>query len=86
MLWQQRLGSDATYNELIRVFSTAGYEGYADKIKVILNHHDDDSDSSCSEESFSLCQPETYPNFMPSSVELPSEVSCKTYCVLDSEG
>lgn len=84
-LWQQKLGSDATYNELIRAFNRAGYKQYADNVKKIVQYHNhDDSDSSCSEDSFPLPQPETYPNPKLSSVELPSEVSC--YTRLDSKG
>ena len=86
-LWQQKLGSDATYNELIRAFNRAGYKQYADNVKKIVQYHNhDDSDSSCSEDSFPSPQPETYPSLKPSSVELPSEKSCKTYHLLESEG
>ena len=34
-LWKQRLGSDATYNNLIRVFENAGYRDLADFIRKI---------------------------------------------------
>ena len=87
-LWQQKLGSDATYNKLIGAFNRAGYKQYADNVKKIVQYHNhDDSDSSCSEDSFqSVTQPETFPNPKPSSVELPSEVSCETYTRLDSKG
>ena len=85
-LWKERLGSRATYNELIKAFNSADYKQYADHVKNLVQSNDDDSDSSCSENSPSLLQPETYPNPELSSVELPSEIPCETYTLLDSEG
>ena len=85
MLWHKKLGSRATYNELIRAFSSAGNEEYADNVKKIFQYHDSDgSDSSCSEDSFPLPQPETYPHPKLFPVELPSEVSSESCFLLDS--
>ena len=73
-LWKQQLGSDATYNKLIRVFERAGYKEYADYVRKVFRHRDhsdsDTDDSSSSEDSYPLPQPQTYPNLKPPS---PSE-------------
>ena len=34
--WKQRLGSNATYSNLIGVFERAGYQGYADTVYKVL--------------------------------------------------
>ena len=34
-LWKQKRGSDATYNNLIKVFETAGYKDLAEFVKRI---------------------------------------------------
>ena len=33
--WKQKLGSNATYNNLIGAFERAGYRGYADTVRKI---------------------------------------------------
>lgn len=60
LIWKQRLGSSATYNELIGVFKRAGYKHYAEKVRKLV-HDSNTDDSSSSEESFPLPQPPTYP-------------------------
>ena len=41
--WKQKLGSNATYNNLIGVFERAGYQGYADTVRDIFGmYHDTD--------------------------------------------
>lgn len=35
--WKQKSGADATYNNLIRVFELAGYQGYAEIVRNL--HH-----------------------------------------------
>ena len=34
--WKQKLGSNATYNNLIGVFKCAGYQGYADTVYKVF--------------------------------------------------
>ena len=34
--WKQKLGSSATYSNLIGVFERAGYQGYADTVHKVL--------------------------------------------------
>ena len=34
--WKQRLGSSATYNNLIGVFERAGYQDYADTVRRVI--------------------------------------------------
>ena len=34
--WKQKLGSKATYGNLIGVFERAGYQGYADTVRRIV--------------------------------------------------
>ena len=34
--WKQKLGSSATYNNLIGVFERAGYQGYADAVRKLV--------------------------------------------------
>ena len=34
--WKRKLGSGATYNDLIKAFQQAGYEGYAEVVKGLL--------------------------------------------------
>ena len=34
--WKQKLGSKATYGNLIGVFERAGYQGYADSVRSIV--------------------------------------------------
>lgn len=34
--WKQKLGSNATYGNLIGVFKNAGYQGYADTVYNVL--------------------------------------------------
>ena len=34
--WKQKLGSTATYSNLIGVFERAGYQGYADTVHKVL--------------------------------------------------
>ena len=36
--WKQQLGDTATYNNLIRVFELAGYQGYADTVRKIASN------------------------------------------------
>ena len=35
-MWKQKLGSAATYSNLIGVFERAGYQGYADTVYKVL--------------------------------------------------
>ena len=63
ILWKQKLGSSATYNELIRAFERAGYKEYADNVRKVVQpqDYDDEMDSSSSDEDcFSSSQPPTY--------------------------
>lgn len=45
--WKQRLGSSATYNNLISAFERAGYKDYAEIVKGLLvkDVHTDSDDS-----------------------------------------
>ena len=36
--WKQKLGSSATYNNLIGVFERAGYQGYADVVRGVCGN------------------------------------------------
>ena len=62
-LWKQKLGSSATYNELIGAFEHAGYKEYADNVRKVIQPQgfDDEMDTSSSDEDhFSSSQPPTY--------------------------
>lgn len=77
-------GSRATYYKLICVFEHAGYKGYADEVRKIVNSGINDSDSSGSEDS-SIPQPPTFPHLSLPSVELPSELSSyETFYLINS--
>ena len=36
MKWMEKVGSSATYNNLIGVFERAGYQGYADVVRKLV--------------------------------------------------
>jgi hypothetical protein len=36
--WKQKLGANATYNNLIKVFEQAGHEDYAENVKDLLKN------------------------------------------------
>ena len=44
--WKQKLGSSATYNNLIGVFERAGYKSYADTVKNLMKNVEIDADNS----------------------------------------
>lgn len=44
--WKQKLGSSATYNNLIGVFERAGYKSYADTVRDIMKNVQTDTDNS----------------------------------------
>ena len=44
--WKQKLGSNATYNNLIGVFERAGYKSYADTVRDLMKNLQRDTDNS----------------------------------------
>ena len=38
-MWKQKLGSNATYNNLIKVFESAGHKDYADLVRRIAGSY-----------------------------------------------
>ena len=81
--WKQKLGSRASYNNLIGVFERAGYQENADAIrKLILQSSSDKTENSTNEKVFptlpdhaaSVPQPPVFPEPAPilSSIALPS--------------
>ena len=79
LLWKQRNGSKATYNKLIGIFESTGYQNYADNVKR-MTHVDEEGDVSGGPVDLSppLPQPPTYcsvrRNSPPSS---PEDVHCE---------
>ena len=57
-IWKQKIGSMATYNKLIHIFERAGYQDYAEKVKMIAqdsnSEADDFSSSGEVEDPFSM--------------------------------
>ena len=86
-LWKQKLGSDATYNKLIRVFEHAGYKRYAENIGRIMQCQENCKeicDSNSDEDCFPPPQPQTYPNHEPlSPVDIPDPQILESYINLD---
>ena len=37
-MWKQKLGSKATYNDLIHMFKGAGYQNYADTVYKVFSN------------------------------------------------
>ena len=56
--WKQKNGKTATYIKLIRIFKQAGYQEYADYVKMIGQASSSDSSYSGLED---VKQPPTYP-------------------------
>ena len=77
MLWKQRNGSKATYNKLISIFESTGYQNYADDVKIIAHVNTEKADVSGGSAAFSppIPQPPTYSvcchprDLLPSSPE-----------------
>ena len=63
-LWKQKLGSRATYQELINIFERAGYNSYADVVRNIVCHTESEMDHF-NDYAEPLPQPETYPHPKP---------------------
>ena len=66
-MWKKRLGSLATYQELINVFESTGYHAYVETVRNIACHIKDDSNDYAEP----LSQPETYPQPKPSPPSSP---------------
>lgn len=49
-MWKQSLGSKATYNRLIELFVAAGYEGYADTVRKLIQSMSDEATNISSDE------------------------------------
>ena len=86
-MWKQRLGSDATYNKLIRIFECAGCKHYAENVKRIIHcqeSYEEICDSDSDEDYFPSPQPQTYPNHeQPSTGDIPQSLTSESYIVLD---
>ena len=79
----KRNGSKATYNRLINVFEQAGYRGYANLVRRIVDHSDKDSRGS------GECQPNTYPQYKEQQAlsQYPQALpkSTETYMAVEEE-
>ena len=45
--WKQKLGSDATYSNLISVFEHAGYQGYAEVVRYVCGEYNNITPPQC---------------------------------------
>ena len=74
--WKQKLGSNATYNNLIDVFERAGYQDYADQIRKLSFRGSYQEDPSLLHVAQLPPQPPPQPVFPePSTLELDSLMS-----------
>ena len=82
--WKQKLGSNATYSNLIVVFERAGCQEYADTVRrLLLQSSVDKAEKSAISPTLSACASESLPQFpqlptfpepepISSSIALPS--------------
>ena len=85
--WKQKLGSEATYQELINVFERADFQNCADIVRsIILCENESEVDDS-SDYDEPIPQPETYPNVQLNSRPPPKlsrrTSSCDEYLLIN---
>ena len=85
-IWKKKFGSSCTYNKLIESFEHAGYIGYADSVRRIVQDIEIEAIDEC---SLLTSQPETYPkpqspSHLPPELQLTEMSQCDQYLLLKS--
>ena len=71
--WKQKFGSDATYNNLIKVFEQAGYKNYAEIVKdLVMKNVQTDT-------AIDQTPPPLSEQLLPQLPVFPSESECKQF-------
>ena len=87
-MWKQRKGSKGTYNRLRKVFERAGYQDCADRVRMIAQFSDSETDES-SGSGEEQPQPKAYPSHNQKQILLQSSPavskSTETYVIVDEE-
>ena len=78
--WKQTLGQEATYSKLIGVFEHAGYKGYAETVRKIVEQMSSGlADDSSGDESFTGPTPPSSPSPLPQLPVFPAPNAYMTY-------